>query len=81
MCRSNEGEPYAERPIMSRAISELAHWRSAFYPDALIARSVRAHAEVPLPMLAGWDDDGHPTVETVAPARKLQRADAHWPVA
>jgi len=72
--RVNAGEPYAD-PLVASAIDQLKTWKSAYYQDALIARTQDL---VPVFDIQGWTDQLFPEVEGVSFANKLR---AHgWPV-
>jgi acetyl esterase/lipase len=72
--RVNAGEPYAD-PLVASAIDQLKTWKSAYYQDALIARTQDL---VPVFDIQGWTDQLFPEVEGVSLANKLR---AHgWPV-
>ena len=72
--RVNMGEPYAD-PLVASAVDQLKTWKSAYYQDALIARTQDL---VPVFDIQGWTDQLFPEVEGVSLANKLR---AHgWPV-
>ena len=72
--RVNAGEPYAD-PLVASAVEQLKTWKSAYYQDALIARTID---QVPIFDIQGWTDQLFPEVEGVSLTRKLR---AHgWPV-
>ena len=72
--RVNTGEPYAD-PLVASAVDQLKTWKSAYYQDALIARTQDL---VPVFDIQGWTDQLFPEVEGVSLANKLR---AHgWPV-
>jgi hypothetical protein len=75
--RVNAGEPYdpAVDPLVASAIDQLKTWKSAYYQDALIARTTD---QVPVFDIQGWTDHLFPEVEGVSLVNKLR---AHgWPV-
>jgi acetyl esterase/lipase len=75
--RVNAGEPYdpAVDPLVASAIEQLKTWKSAYYQDALIART---RDLVPVFDIQGWTDQLFPEVEGVSLVNKLR---AHgWPV-
>jgi predicted esterase len=62
-------------PVLAQALDELKTWKSAFYQDALIARTTD---QVPIFDIQGWTDNLFPEVEGVSLINKL-RAQG-WPV-
>jgi predicted acyl esterase len=75
--RVNAGEPYdaAGDPLVASAIDQLRTWKSAYYQDALIART---NDLVPVFDIQGWTDQLFPEAEGVSLVNKLR---AHgWPV-
>ena len=75
--RVNAGEPYdpAVDPFVAGALDQLKTWKSAYYQDALIARTTD---QVPVFDIQGWTDQLFPEVEGVSLVNKLR---AHgWPV-
>ena len=74
--RINAGEPYlAQDPLLASALYQLKTWKSAYYQDALIARS---KDQVPVFDIQGWTDQLFAEVEGVSLVNKLR---AHgWPV-
>src|SRR5207248_11382482 len=84
--RVNMGEPYAD-PLVASAVDQLKTWKSAYYQDALIARTQDL---VPVFDIQGWTDQLFPEVEEVTMVNKLQAngwlvkvavADAGHPIA
>lgn len=74
--RVNAGEPNDPAdPLVASAIDQLTTWKSAYYQDALIART---RDLVPVFDIQGWTDQLFPEVEGVSLVNKLR---AHgWPV-
>ena len=74
--RVSAGEPYTpEDPLLASALYQLKTWKSAYYQDALIARSTDL---VPVFDIQGWTDQLFPEVEGVSLVNKMR---AHgWPV-
>jgi acetyl esterase/lipase len=75
--RVNTGEPYepAVDPLVASALDQLKTWKSAYYQDALIARTTD---RVPIFDVQGWTDQLFPEVEGVAMVNKLRTHG--WPV-
>jgi predicted acyl esterase len=74
--RVSAGEPYAPQdPLVASALYQLKTWKSAYYQDALMARTSDL---VPIFDIQGWTDQLFPEVEGVSLVNKLR---AHgWPV-
>lgn len=72
----SKGEPYlASDPVLAQALDQLSTWKSAYYQDALIART---SDQVPIFDIQGWTDNLFPQVEGLSLVNKLR---AHgWPV-
>lgn len=73
------GETPAQSTYAPGIIDQIAHFRSAYYQDSLIAADVAGHKETPVFAPQGWTDSLFTESQAAAMVEKLRAADPSWP--
>ena len=73
------GETPAQGTYAPAIVNQIAHFRSAYYQDALMRADVLAHLETPVLDVQGWTDALFPESQGASMVEKVRAMDSAWP--
>lgn len=73
------GENPAQSTYAPGIIDQIAHYRSAYYQDSLIATDIAHATETPVFAPQGWTDSLFTESQAASMVEKLRSADPNWP--